>query len=181
MPPIFISIVTFVAQEQGFFKQYGADVELRQFDNGTAAARAEGAVRSHPAGAVAHRHAADRAGEQVGQSDDGLLHRPDALHHIRALAHELAQFLVRRLHHFLYVRIRTAGEISVPPAVANAMPNLHDPPSGAELPACRPQLGTPAQAALRLRFLYALALKLVPLKIASPLDWRFACSRALVA
>lgn len=40
IPPIFISIVTFVAQEQGFFKQYGADVELRQFDNGTAAARA---------------------------------------------------------------------------------------------------------------------------------------------
>lgn len=40
IPPIFISIVTFVAQDQGFFKQYGADVELRQFDNGTAAARA---------------------------------------------------------------------------------------------------------------------------------------------
>lgn len=40
VPPIFISIVTFVAQDQGFFKQYGADVELRQFDNGTAAARA---------------------------------------------------------------------------------------------------------------------------------------------
>ena len=43
--------------------------------------------------------------EEVGQSDDGLLHRPDALHHIGALAHELAQFLVRRLHHFLHVRI----------------------------------------------------------------------------
>jgi NitT/TauT family transport system substrate-binding protein len=40
IPPIFISIIVFVAQEQGFFKQYGADVELRQFDNGTAAARA---------------------------------------------------------------------------------------------------------------------------------------------
>jgi len=40
IPPIFVSIITFVAQEQGFFKQYGADVELRQFDNGTAAARA---------------------------------------------------------------------------------------------------------------------------------------------
>ena len=40
IPPIFISIVTFVAKDQGFFKQYGADVELRQFDNGTAAARA---------------------------------------------------------------------------------------------------------------------------------------------
>jgi len=40
VPPIFISIVTFVAQQQGFFKKYGVDVELRQFDNGTAAARA---------------------------------------------------------------------------------------------------------------------------------------------
>ena len=40
VPPIFIAIQLFVAQEQGFFKQYGADVELRQFDNGTAAARA---------------------------------------------------------------------------------------------------------------------------------------------
>jgi ABC-type nitrate/sulfonate/bicarbonate transport system substrate-binding protein len=40
IPPIFISIIIYVAQDQGFFKQYGADVELRQFDNGTAAARA---------------------------------------------------------------------------------------------------------------------------------------------
>ncbi|HEY1503937.1 MAG TPA: ABC transporter substrate-binding protein [Stellaceae bacterium] len=40
IPPIFISIISFVAKDQGFFKQYGADIELRQFDNGTAAARA---------------------------------------------------------------------------------------------------------------------------------------------
>ena len=40
VPPIFIAIQLFVAQEQGFFKKYGGDVELRQFDNGTAAARA---------------------------------------------------------------------------------------------------------------------------------------------
>lgn len=40
IPPIFISTLIFVAQDQGFFKKYGADVELRQFDNGTAAARA---------------------------------------------------------------------------------------------------------------------------------------------
>src|SRR5215470_12405057 len=40
VPPIFISTVAFVAQDQGFFKKYGADVDLRQFDNGTAAARA---------------------------------------------------------------------------------------------------------------------------------------------
>lgn len=40
IPPIFVSLPLFVAQEQGFFKQYGANIELRQFDNGTAAARA---------------------------------------------------------------------------------------------------------------------------------------------
>ena len=40
VPPIFISTIAYVAREQGFFKKYGADVELRQFDNGTAAARA---------------------------------------------------------------------------------------------------------------------------------------------
>lgn len=40
VPPIFISIITFVARDAGFFKKYGADVDLRQFDNGTAAGRA---------------------------------------------------------------------------------------------------------------------------------------------
>jgi len=40
VPPIFISIVAFVARDQGFFKKFDVDVDLRQFDNGTAAARA---------------------------------------------------------------------------------------------------------------------------------------------
>jgi len=40
VPPIFISTIAYVAQEQGLFKKYGGNVELRQFDNGTAAARA---------------------------------------------------------------------------------------------------------------------------------------------
>lgn len=40
VPPIFISIITFVARDAGLFKKYGANVELRQFDNGTAAGRA---------------------------------------------------------------------------------------------------------------------------------------------
>lgn len=40
IPPIFGSIIAFVAQDQGFFKKFGADVELRKFDNGTAASRA---------------------------------------------------------------------------------------------------------------------------------------------
>ncbi|MGH6671701.1 MAG: ABC transporter substrate-binding protein [Xanthobacteraceae bacterium] len=40
IPPIFATVNAYVAQQQGFFKKYGADVELRPFDNGTAAARA---------------------------------------------------------------------------------------------------------------------------------------------
>src|SRR6185437_8220816 len=40
VPPIFGGVITFVAQDQGFFKKYGANVELRKFDNGTAASRA---------------------------------------------------------------------------------------------------------------------------------------------
>lgn len=40
VPPIFGSIIAYVAKDQGFFKKYGADVELRAFDNGTAASRA---------------------------------------------------------------------------------------------------------------------------------------------
>jgi NitT/TauT family transport system substrate-binding protein len=40
IPPVFSVIITYVAEKQGFFKKYGADVELRPFDNGTAAARA---------------------------------------------------------------------------------------------------------------------------------------------
>ena len=40
VPPIFGGVIAFVAQDQGFFKKYGANVELRKFDNGTAASRA---------------------------------------------------------------------------------------------------------------------------------------------
>ncbi|MDE2227708.1 MAG: ABC transporter substrate-binding protein [Alphaproteobacteria bacterium] len=40
VPPIFGSIIAFVAQDRSFFKKYGVDVELRSFDNGTAASRA---------------------------------------------------------------------------------------------------------------------------------------------
>jgi ABC-type nitrate/sulfonate/bicarbonate transport system substrate-binding protein len=40
IPPIFGSIIAFVAKDQGYFKKYGVDVELRPFDNGTAASRA---------------------------------------------------------------------------------------------------------------------------------------------
>jgi NitT/TauT family transport system substrate-binding protein len=40
IPPIYSVTIAFVAEKQGFFKKYGANVEIRPFDNGTAAARA---------------------------------------------------------------------------------------------------------------------------------------------
>jgi NitT/TauT family transport system substrate-binding protein len=40
IPPVFSVALVYVAEKQGFFKKHGADVELRPFDNGTAAARA---------------------------------------------------------------------------------------------------------------------------------------------
>ncbi|MGB0085294.1 MAG: ABC transporter substrate-binding protein [Rhodomicrobiaceae bacterium] len=40
IPPIFANLVLYVAQQEGFFKKYGADVQLRDFDTGTAASRA---------------------------------------------------------------------------------------------------------------------------------------------
>ena len=40
IPPIYSVTIAYVAQKQGFFKKHGADVEIKPFDNGTAAARA---------------------------------------------------------------------------------------------------------------------------------------------
>ncbi len=40
VPPIFASVIAYVGEKQGFFKKHGANVEIRPFDNGTAAARA---------------------------------------------------------------------------------------------------------------------------------------------
>src|SRR4051794_10857717 len=40
IPPIFGTVQAYVAQDEGFWKKRGVDVELRQFDTGTAAARA---------------------------------------------------------------------------------------------------------------------------------------------
>src|SRR5262245_66652537 len=40
IPPIYSVTIAFVAEKQGFFKEHGVDVEIRPFDNGTAAARA---------------------------------------------------------------------------------------------------------------------------------------------
>src|SRR6476646_5615905 len=39
-PPIFSVAIAYVAEAQGLFKKHGANVEIRPFDNGTAAARA---------------------------------------------------------------------------------------------------------------------------------------------
>jgi NitT/TauT family transport system substrate-binding protein len=40
IPPIYSVTIVYVAQKEGFFKKHGADVEIKPFDNGTAAARA---------------------------------------------------------------------------------------------------------------------------------------------
>lgn len=40
VPPVFSGLVAFVAKEEGFFKKYGVDVEVRAFDSGAAAAQA---------------------------------------------------------------------------------------------------------------------------------------------
>jgi ABC-type nitrate/sulfonate/bicarbonate transport system substrate-binding protein len=40
IPPIFASVILYVADREGFFRKYGADVEVRPFDTGTAASRA---------------------------------------------------------------------------------------------------------------------------------------------
>ncbi|MFL5361805.1 MAG: ABC transporter substrate-binding protein [Myxococcales bacterium] len=40
VPPVFGSVVTYVAKEEGFFKKHGVDAEVRNFDSGAAAAQA---------------------------------------------------------------------------------------------------------------------------------------------
>src|SRR5579884_642994 len=40
IPPVFASVILYVAEKEGFYKKYGANVELRPFDTGTTAARA---------------------------------------------------------------------------------------------------------------------------------------------
>ncbi len=40
VPPIYLNVFAYVADKQGFFKKYNANVELRQFDSGAAGSRA---------------------------------------------------------------------------------------------------------------------------------------------
>jgi NitT/TauT family transport system substrate-binding protein len=40
IPPVFLAVQEYVAAEQGFFKKYGVEVQLRPFDTGAASARA---------------------------------------------------------------------------------------------------------------------------------------------
>lgn len=40
IPPVFLAVQEYVAAEQGLFKKYGVEVQLRPFDTGAAAARA---------------------------------------------------------------------------------------------------------------------------------------------
>ena len=60
IPPIYSVMIAYVAEKQGFFKKYGVDVEIRPFDNGTAAARAV------VAGDVDMALVANAAGHQPG-------------------------------------------------------------------------------------------------------------------
>ncbi len=43
IPPVFLAVQLYTAQEAGFFRKYGVDVQLRPFDTGVAAARAAAA------------------------------------------------------------------------------------------------------------------------------------------
>jgi NitT/TauT family transport system substrate-binding protein len=40
IPPIFASVILYVAEKEGLFRKYGVDAEIRPFDTGTAASRA---------------------------------------------------------------------------------------------------------------------------------------------
>ena len=40
VPPVFGTVVVYVAREEGFFRKHGVDVEIRPFDSGAAAAQA---------------------------------------------------------------------------------------------------------------------------------------------
>ena len=40
VPPVFGTVVVYVAKEEGFFKKHGVDVDIRPFDSGAAAAQA---------------------------------------------------------------------------------------------------------------------------------------------
>jgi len=43
IPPVFVAVQFYVAHDMGFFKKYGVDVDIRQFDTGVADARAAAA------------------------------------------------------------------------------------------------------------------------------------------
>ena len=65
IPPVFGAVVAYVAQEAGFYKKFGVDVELRPYDSGTVAAQAlakrENDVSLSPTGVVMRLGANDGA------------------------------------------------------------------------------------------------------------------------
>src|SRR5205807_9909741 len=61
--------------------------------------------------------------EHIGEADNRLLYRANPLHDFSALAHELAQLLVRRPYNFLNVLITALG--STLDYVATTPPVIH--------------------------------------------------------
>ena len=68
----------------------------------------------------------DFIAEKIGETDDGLLDRADAFHHVSSLAHQLAEFFVSLADHFHNVRIVAAWHAFVSVAELGAT-DLHDP------------------------------------------------------
>src|SRR5256885_16706042 len=92
VPPVFGSVVTYVAKEEGFFKKHGVDVEVRNFDSGAAAAQAVVAggidappspppvivrVTSNPGGDLLSFFGMQKPDWLVGPLDSSLSKRPD--------------------------------------------------------------------------------------------------------
>src|SRR5712691_10418595 len=66
--------------------------------------------------------------KQIGQSNDGLLYRADALHDIGPLPKQLLKFFVCSPHYLLDMWIATAGKALAPASVTGISRALHNHP-----------------------------------------------------
>src|SRR2546430_14899959 len=74
--------------------------------------------------------------KQMGQSNDGLLHRTDTLHDIGPLTQQLLEFFVCRPHYFLDMWITAAGKVFAPASVTSTSRAVHDRPPTVRRRAC---------------------------------------------